>query len=429
LPPTRHPLRSEEHEIDEDKDEREEKPEPVSARPTKKPRRKFDFSRYGIWLIVVVVVFCLVFGASIIFTGATVTVTPRQQIVNVNIAGLARKTLPANQANANAGTLEYDTATLGMSQTTNIPSTGVVQVQKKATGTIVVYNNFSSASQRLIKNTRFETPGGLIYRIDHSVTVPGKNASVPGSVETIVIADMAGENYNIGLTDFTIPGFKGDSRYTGFYARSKTPMAGGFVGTVPTASTDKLNAAYSAMEANLKNSILTKLRAETPADFVMFDSAVVSNFDRPLPIAGAGNTVAVTEYATSTAIIFKRANFAGFVATQAIPEFDKSPVTIANMEKVSFSPQIPAAFQIGDPIQFGVKGSVLFVWNFDEAKLKSMLVGKPKKDVAVTLQQFSGIDKIEAVIRPFWRMSFPDDSNKISITQKVTYPESSAASH
>ena len=60
--------------------------------------------------------------------------------------------------------------------------------------------------------------------------VSGK--TVPGSTETAVSADEAGKEYNIGKTDFTIPGFKGDARYSKFYARSKTDMEGGFIGTI-----------------------------------------------------------------------------------------------------------------------------------------------------------------------------------------------------
>jgi hypothetical protein len=80
-------------------------------------------------------------------------------------------------------------------------------VQKKASGRIVIYNNHNSSPQRLVKNTRFETPEGLIYRINESVTVPGAKIEggekVPGSVEAEVMADIPGQKYNIGLTDFT----------------------------------------------------------------------------------------------------------------------------------------------------------------------------------------------------------------------------------
>ena len=104
----------------------------------------------------------------------------------------------------------------------------------------MIYNKYSAEAQIFVKDTRFETPEGKIYRIDRAVTVPGmKNSggqTVAGSVEATVYADKSGSEYNIGFSDFTIPGLKGGLKYEKFYARSKTPMTGGMKGTVPDIS-------------------------------------------------------------------------------------------------------------------------------------------------------------------------------------------------
>lgn len=400
---------------------REESTRPEKPRkPSKTVRliRNFDFSRYGVWIVVVVAIFVLVFGVSNFLTGATVTVTPRQKTVAVDLQGLSEK-MPTTA-------LAYDVATLGASQTTYIPSTGQSEVETKASGTIIVYNNYSNAAQRLIKNTRFETPEGLIYRIDHSIIVPGMTTQngkkVPGSVETVVFADETGTKYNIGLTDFTIPGFKGDSRYSGFYARSKTSMTGGFVGKVPTASPEKLEAAYAAIEANLKKTLVEKLQAQTPENYLLFETAIKFNYERPQPTAGTGDMVAVTQYATSTAILFDREGFAAYVAGRTMPEYKREPIRIANLDSIAFTPQFSETFAAGDPLQFGLKGNVLFVWNFDKARLQNDLSGKAKNVVGAVLAQYSGIEKMEAVIRPFWKRTFPTESKRIKVEEKIIYP-------
>jgi len=94
-----------------------------------------------------------------------------------------------------------------------VQSTSEDTVKEKASGQITVFNDFNENTQRLIKNTRFETSEGLIYRIQNSVVVPGQTVdssgkTVPGSIVVTVYSDQPGEKYNIGLTDFTIPGFK-----------------------------------------------------------------------------------------------------------------------------------------------------------------------------------------------------------------------------
>jgi len=194
-----------------------------------KKRSEKRGSKFGIRLIAGVAVLVLLIAAVFVFSGATVTIEPRQKNIKVDIEAVAK----------NSGELAYETIAVGGVKTVYLQATGESKVEKKASGTIIVYNNYSSAPQRLIKNTRFETPTGLVYRIDKSIIVPGTRVEsgkiIPGSVETTVFADLPGPNYNIGLNDFTVPGFKGTPRYEGFYARSKTTMAGGFIGNVPTA--------------------------------------------------------------------------------------------------------------------------------------------------------------------------------------------------
>ena len=79
-----------------------------------------------------------------------------------------------------------------------VTSENEVTIKTEASGKIVVYNNYSTAGQKLIKDTRFETPNGLIFRIKDAVTVPGKKTvggeTVPGSLEVTVYADKEGDS-------------------------------------------------------------------------------------------------------------------------------------------------------------------------------------------------------------------------------------------
>lgn len=110
---------------------------------------------------------------------------------------------------------------------TGAPSAG----GQKAQGSVVIYNEYSETAQQLVATTRLETPEGLIFRITKGVTVPGiTDAGEPGAIEVAVVADQAGEAYNIGPTDFTIPGFKGNPKFEKFSARSKGEMRGGASG-------------------------------------------------------------------------------------------------------------------------------------------------------------------------------------------------------
>jgi hypothetical protein len=102
---------------------------------------------------------------------------------------------------------------------------------QKAKGSVTIYNEFSSASQSLVSATRILSTDGKLFRLVKGVTVPGTtevNGSVqPGAIKADVIADAPGEEYNIGPSSFTIPGFQGSAKYEKFYAKSTEAMLGG----------------------------------------------------------------------------------------------------------------------------------------------------------------------------------------------------------
>ena len=199
---------------------------------TSKPPR--DFSRFALWSIVVISVVILGFAISSFFGGATVRITPKTQTVALN-----------NTVTFAAGTSTPEYLVMEISDSTNreVVAEGDEYVETKAVGKIVIYNTHSTSPQTLIEQTRFESPEGYIYRIQEEVSVPGQKVvdgkTVPGQLEVTVIADKAGEKYNISPTDFTIPGFKGDSRFETFFARSQTEMTGGFMGTQKVISTEQ----------------------------------------------------------------------------------------------------------------------------------------------------------------------------------------------
>ena len=116
----------------------------------------------------------------------------------------------------------------------NFLATGKTIAEKKAQGIIRVYNNHSTENQVIIPQTRFVSTDGKLFRSVNKETIPGgkyvKGKLEPGYVDIEVVAAEAGEEYNIGPTNFSIPGFVGTAKYVDFYGKSSLPMIGGFKG-------------------------------------------------------------------------------------------------------------------------------------------------------------------------------------------------------
>ena len=76
---------------------------------------------------------------------------------------------------------------------------------------------------------------------------------------------------------------------------------------------------------------------------------------------------------------------------------------------MNFDPEEDAQFS------FTIKGKPQLVWQFDEGKLRGILAGTSKRELATILVGFPSITRAEATFRPFWKRSFPKKEDDIVI--------------
>jgi hypothetical protein len=180
-----------------------------------------------------------------------------------------------------------------------IESVKTVAVSNKATGTVILYNNYSTAPYDLIKTTRLSTANGSIYRLTQDVTVPGRKtvngATVPGSVNAKVEAELPGSEYNArGGLDLKLPGLiPGTEKYKQIYAKTSANFTGGSKGTAADLAASGLIDAVKAAETAAGAEALVEARSQNPELVFLEDSInVVSSYDsKKIPAAptGGGN--------------------------------------------------------------------------------------------------------------------------------------------
>lgn len=355
---------------------------------------------------------------------AEVLIVPRTEMVS----------LPADSSFAarkdpGAGELGYSVMRFSLSEKMEIPATGSKEVSEKASGRIIIYNEFSTASQRLIKNTRFESPGGKIYRINESVTVPGMKKDgvkiIPGSIEVTVYADEPGPAYNSEPTDFTIPGFKSDAaRYKGFYARSVGPISGGMSGTVRTVSDADLQKAADDLRVALETSLRTKARGNLGKDQVLFDSGIMTSFANARIVQtdekATPDKAIVERTATLAAVVFDEHALAREIARTGLgANYRGERVSLLNAADLTFTMEQmgPDALFESSELLFGLAGEAKLIWNIDSAAIAELLQGAEERVIPDILAKADGsIDKAIPNLRPFWRSSYPDDPREIIVT-------------
>lgn len=382
-------------------------------------KKSFNFGGKNVWLAVIATIVVVFVILSTVFAGAEVTIKPKQENVDIS-ANFDAIRVGDEVAINTAIAIPYKIITIDSQGSRSTSNVEVKEVDKKASGDIIVFNEYNSSDLRLVKNTRFETSDGLIYRIQKSVIVPGLKKSggktIPGSVTVTVYADAPGEKYNIGLVDFTIPGFKGSDKYNKFYARSKTAMTGGYSGTMKIVNDSELEKMRGEIYSDLESELKEKIYSQVPDNYVLFSDGIFMSFENQ-PNVDEGDSVKVVEKGILNAVIFNREELGGFVARNVVSGLGEDRVDILNIEDLEFSIENKENIEPWNDtsLKFSLSGNAQFVWLFDEEKMKNDFIGQPKRNVNSILSNYVGIQEAEVAISPFWKMKFPNDVDKIKI--------------
>ncbi len=373
--------------------------EPLRLRP--RPPRFPYATLFGILIVIVASL-----GALFYFSSAEVDITPNTAQVAVQNSFTADKS---------SGNLPFQVITSQKVATQSVQGSGTKTVNTAASGSITIYNTQSKA-QKLIANTRFATPSGLIFRIHSAVTVPAGSASAPGSVNATAYADQTGDSYNVGPTSFTVPGLAGTPLASQVYARSTAPMTGGASGTIPVVDSATESATVTSLSDALAPQLLADLQSQVPAGYILLPGAASTAYAEltPAPSSTTG-MVDVKEQGTMTAVIFPSAALAEAIASSVDGlQYQGEPLTLASTTGLTLTSQgIPDASAA--TYDFTLSGTASLIYTVDSSRIASAVAGKSRSAAEVALTNYPEVKRAVLVLRPFWRNSFPEDPSSIKV--------------
>lgn len=380
-------------------------PPPPPPRPKVARRKHGSFRSKIIWLgIILVILVGAGFFISKSFASVLVQVIPKRYEVNLG---------------GSAFTVPYESVTIP-----TVKDSRVVKAQKttgtpqKASGTIVIYNDYSSKPQALIANTRFEAASGKIYRITKALTVPGTKVvsgkTVPGSIEAVVVADQAGPGYNAPLTDFKIPGFKGDPKYEKFYGRSKTPMTGGTDGESWAMAPAEKEKVVNELKQSLLKKAAEQIRFQIPEDFILYEDNIVATFKEEFVPKDPGEAE-LTISADAQAIIFKREELGRSLASASIPDGDKQQFSVTNLETLGIKIDQNSLKSDNKKLTVIASGKAAVELSVDPDILRQKLLGSSSVQANQILSEFPSIEKAQVNFRPPWIREFPKNATGIKV--------------
>lgn len=285
-----------------------------------------------------------------------------------------------------------------------------VKGTSKISGYIEIYNAYSAASQKLIAQTRFETKDGKTFRIQNSVIVPGAKMSgtklIPSHIKTGVIGDESSDDYLIGSSYFTIPGFKESPKYAGFYAKSMEPM------------TRTLGASLSKEDiqknkGELQNQLAQELKTDTlntlkNSNLKLIDGAssvAISSFNL--------NANTLNMKITWQALFFKEDDLrllVNYFMQNHFPDLKnftfKDNITYPEASRADFK-----------------KGEIFFTISIDKnnaapvdiGSLRKELIGRGENEMRAVISDKDYINSATISLWPFWVKNAPNNPDKINI--------------
>lgn len=388
-----------------------EAPTPPPSRPSRPPKVRRERSNSGkrfpmgtalIALIVVVLSGIALF----VFSKATVTVYPTERTVSISGDLIAT---------SGSGDLPFAIIAAEKIATKDVKSEGTVNVQQAAQGSITITNT-QAVPQQLIKNTRFESADGHIFRIHDSVAVPAGKDGAPGSLTVTVYADAVGDSFNIPATTFKLPGLKGSKAYDLVTAKSTDAMAGGFSGARPSVAQSTKDKEYASLKSALTEQLKKGIEEKIPEGYVLLPGATFTSYVEVPDAPAAGGEVTLSQKAVVTAVVFPRAALASKIAYANDGTYNGEPVTLAGESDLTLTSANGAAPAAADQeFAFKLDGSATVRWSIDSVKIAGAVAGKNRQSAEVALTGFPELNRATFVIRPFWSSTFPTDPSKIEI--------------
>lgn len=302
-------------------------------------------------------------------------------------------------------------------------SSGKSLNSKKAEGTVRVYNNYSQP-QTLVANTRFQPPLEKFqpslekgenpwFRSLERITIDAK-----GYQDVKVIADAAGEKYNITSATFSIPGLAGTSQYTFVYGKSTESMRGGVSKEIAKVVQEDLDNARAELSKKAEEESKAALKSKIPADFDFLGEASRTEVLESFSLAKPGAELEKFNYqvkAKSQALVFKTEDLKKFANEFILSEVATGKKLNQESLKINYTTAASADFEAGKmnlSLDLEVK---VYSLTPDEVSLKRALERKPLSEAKVFLENQPEITKVELRSFPFWIKKIPDEEGKIKI--------------
>ncbi len=385
--------------------------------------RRMPFSKIkiaGFTALCIALLFGLSSGLFSVFSAKlSARITPKKETVHYDFRVVADSTLSVSDI---AKTRIPGQIIKSEKETTDVfTASGTQDKESKASGEIVIYNEFGVVAQTLVKSTRFKSKDGKIFRLTETIVVPGAKKEAgklisAGTARAMVVADQAGASYNIDPGDFSVPGFAGTPKFLGFYAKSEKPFSGGGSSNARFATREDLDKAKAVLQEKRDTALQEHITATIPKGLKTIPQAYTqdaSQFSAD-PVHEKNGTFTAKLKTSYTIFAFSEDDIAELAERALADKVSRERKTAQGTRVISY-----ADGTIGSDkktLSFTVKVSELVMGIIDVKQLQSMLAGKNEAQIRELLGSQESIENAEITFWPLWVSQAPHDPEKITVS-------------
>jgi len=240
-----------------------------------------------------------------------------------------------------------------------------------------------------------------------------------------VVAAEAGPEYNIGPSNFSLPGLVGSPLYTKIYGKSLEAMSGGAKKEVVVVTEEDIAEAKAKLVETLKTQATKSLLAKIPPQFQVLEHSLDSTIlaDNSLVKPGAEldqfNYISKVKVAISG---FHRED-AELLVHRALENYLTANQAI-NEETLRFS------YEVAKDVSSALAGkSVIPITAYievdeyekvDVKKLLERMVDAPVEEFRQIAAEYPFLAKAQFSLWPFWLSRIPQDSRRVHIDVRLT---------
>lgn len=288
--------------------------------------------------------------------------------------------------------------------------TGNKTADDVATGEVIIYNK-TAASQPLVKTTRLLTASGILFRLSERVEVPAA-----GQVTAKVYSDQKGASFDIGPSQFTIPGLNIEKQKL-IYAESLKPMTGG-TRQVGVLSESDLKSAQDGFAEKMKEAYLAAKAKNDPAGMKRIALAVDGGTSVNKAAGDEVSEFTVSGSSTMVSVLYNPADLNELINKEMGQKIDADAEKILSVSK---EPQVAiVSYDLSaGTAQLSVRQDINVTIDANAAKLSVLnFLGKKKDEIQRYVLGLDHVAGVEVKFTPSWMRTAPGVPDKIKVMVK-----------